>query len=133
MSLRPNIDNIVARLGHPPADDESIKAGGSPNPHRLYNIGNHKSERLDRLIDLVEAACGQPAIRINPPMQAGDMAEPFADISAIQHDLGFTPSVGIDVGVPRLVEWYGATRTRNRLNKSRIAKSRRRTARRASS
>ena len=39
-------------------------------------------------------------------MQAGDMPDTFADISAIQHDLGFAPSVGIDVGVPRFVEWY---------------------------
>lgn len=100
------VAGIIACIDHPPADDGTVKAGGSRNPHRLYNIGNHKSERLDRLIDLVEAACGKPAIRINAPMQAGDMADTFADISAIQHDLGFAPSVGIDVGVPRFVEWY---------------------------
>ena len=100
------VAGIIACLDNPPADDGSVKAGGSPNPHRLYNIGNHKSERLDRLIDLVEAACGKPAIRINAPMQAGDMPDTFADISAIQHDLGFAPRVGIDVGVLRFVEWY---------------------------
>ncbi|WP_256581656.1 NAD-dependent epimerase/dehydratase family protein, partial [Pseudomonas sp. MPR-R2A7] len=49
------VAGIIACLDHPPADDGSIKAGGSPAPHRLYNIGNHRSERLDRLIDLIEA------------------------------------------------------------------------------
>ena len=100
------VAGILACLDHPPADDGSIKAGGSASPHRLYNIGNNKSERLDRLIDLVEAACGKPAVRINMPMQAGDMADTFADISAIQGDLGFAPTTSIDVGVPRFVEWY---------------------------
>ena len=100
------VAGIVACLDAPPPDDGSVKAGGSPNPHRLYNIGNNKSERLDRLIDLVEAACGTPAIRINAPMQAGDMADTFADISAIQGDLGYAPTTSIDVGVPRFVEWY---------------------------
>jgi UDP-glucuronate 4-epimerase len=100
------VAGIIACLDHPPADDGSIKAGGSPAPHRLYNIGNHRSERLDRLIDLIEAACGKPAIRINAPMQPGDMPDTFADISAIQRDLGFAPTTSIDVGVPKFVEWY---------------------------
>jgi UDP-glucuronate 4-epimerase len=30
----------------------------------------------------------------------------YADISAIQRDLGFRPSVRIDEGVPRFVRWY---------------------------
>lgn len=104
------IDDIVAgvisALDNPPSDDGSIKAGGSTTPHRLYNIGNSKAEELGKLIDLIETACGKPALRDFQPMQPGDVPATFADLTAIQHDLGFTPTTTIEVGVPRFVEWY---------------------------
>jgi UDP-glucuronate 4-epimerase len=42
------------------------------------------------------------------PMQPGDVRDTYADISAIQSDLGFTPTISIDEGVPRFVDWYRA-------------------------
>jgi UDP-glucuronate 4-epimerase len=39
-------------------------------------------------------------------MQPGDVTETYADISAIQRDLGFEPSTTIDAGVPKFVNWY---------------------------
>jgi UDP-glucuronate 4-epimerase len=39
-------------------------------------------------------------------MQIGDVRETFADISAIERDLGFKPATTIDEGVPRFVAWY---------------------------
>ncbi len=104
------IDDIVAGVlaahDHPPADDGAEKPGGSVAPHRLYNIGNNRSEPLGRVIDLLEAATGQPAVRDLLPMQAGDVPRTYADISAIGADLGFVPTTTIDVGVPKFVEWY---------------------------
>jgi UDP-glucuronate 4-epimerase len=100
------VSGIIAALDAAPADDGSIKPGGSVAPHRLYNIGNHRAEELGLLIDLIEAACDRPATRILLPMQAGDVPETFADISAIQHDLGYQPTTAIHDGVPRFVDWY---------------------------
>ncbi|WP_380872176.1 NAD-dependent epimerase [Sphingomonas sp. DBB INV C78] len=100
------VTGVVASLDNPPSDDGAEKAGGSRSPHRVYNIGNHRSEELGKLIDLVEAACGKPAIRDFQPMQPGDVKETYADISAIQRDLGFAPTTSIEVGIPRFVEWY---------------------------
>ncbi|WP_156678984.1 NAD-dependent epimerase/dehydratase family protein [Sphingomonas profundi] len=100
------VAGIVAALDNAPPDDNAEKAGGSRSPHRVYNIGNHRSEELGRLIDLIEGACGKPAIRDLQPMQAGDVKETYADISAIQRDLGFAPATTIDTGVPRFVEWF---------------------------
>ncbi|MDB5720496.1 MAG: 3-beta hydroxysteroid dehydrogenase/isomerase family protein [Alphaproteobacteria bacterium] len=60
------------------------------------------------MIDLVEAACGRKAERILLPMQPGDVRDTYADISAIQRDLGYAPTTGIDVGVPAFVDWYKA-------------------------
>jgi UDP-glucuronate 4-epimerase len=100
------VTGVVAALDNPPLDDGEEKAGGSRGPHRLYNIGNNRSEELGRMIELIEQACGRKAERNLLPMQPGDVRDTYADISAIQRDLGFSPSTSIDVGIPRFVEWY---------------------------
>jgi UDP-glucuronate 4-epimerase len=100
------VTGIVACVDNPPPDDGEEKAGGSRSPHRLYNIGNHRSEELTRMIGLIEQACGRVAEKRLLPMQAGDVRDTFADISAIQADLGFGPATSIDEGVPRFVDWY---------------------------
>jgi UDP-glucuronate 4-epimerase len=100
------VTGIVACLDNPPPDDGAEKAGGSKGPHRLYNIGNHRSEELTRMIELLEEACGRPAEKRLMPMQPGDVRDTYADISAIQRDLGFEPKTTIDEGIPRFVDWY---------------------------
>lgn len=100
------VTGVVAALDNPPPDDGREKAGGSKGPHRLYNIGNHRSEELTRMIALIEEACGRKAERNLLPMQPGDVRDTYADIAAIERDLGFKPTTSIDEGVPRFVAWY---------------------------
>jgi len=102
------VTGVVACRDNPPPDDGQEKAGGSRSPHRLYNSGNNRSEELTRMIELIEQACGRKAERQLLPMQAGDVRDTFADISAIQRDLGFEPTTPIEQGVPKFVEWYKA-------------------------
>ncbi len=75
-------------------------------PNRIYNLGNHKSEPLLRFVELIEQACGRPAIRELAEMQPGDVKETYADIEPARRDLGFEPRVSIDEGIPRFVSWY---------------------------
>ena len=100
------IAGVIASLDNPPPDDGAVKAGGSTKPHRLYNIGNHRSEHLMTVIGLLEEATGIRATIDFQPMQAGDVPQTYADISAIAADLGYAPTTSIEVGVPRFVEWY---------------------------
>ena len=100
------VRGILACLDAPPADDGAAKAGGSIGPHAIYNIGNHRSEDLMRVVELLEQATGKKALLSPEPMQPGDVKESFADISAIERDHGFKPTTTIDEGVPRFVEWY---------------------------
>lgn len=100
------INGVVAVLDNPPPDDGLEKAGGSRGPHRIYNIGNHRSEELSRMIAVIEEACGRKAEKRMLPMQPGDVRDTYADITAIQRDLGFQPVTPIDIGVPAFVHWY---------------------------
>lgn len=100
------VAGVIACLDNPPPDDGALKAGGSKSPHRLYNIGNSRSEDLGEMIALIEKACGRPAERNLLPMQPGDVRDTFADVSAIQSDLGYAPTTTIADGVPRFVDWY---------------------------
>lgn len=97
---------VIAALDSPPPDDGEEKPGGSVAPHRLYNIGNHRSEELETLIATIEQACGREAIREFKPMQPGDVPATYADISAIHRDLGFASTTPLSVGIPKWVEWY---------------------------
>lgn len=100
------VSGVVACLDQAPADDGAVKAGGSSKPHRLYNIGNNRSEHLMKVVGLLEEACGRKAEIDFQPMQAGDVPATYADITAIQADLGYAPTTSIEVGVPRFVRWY---------------------------
>jgi UDP-glucuronate 4-epimerase len=100
------VTGVVASLDNPAPDDGAEKAGGSRAPHRLYNIGNHRSEELTRMIDLLEEACGRKAERRLMPMQPGDVRDTYADISAIQRDLAFQPTTTIAEGIPRFIAWF---------------------------
>ena len=100
------VTGVVACLDNPPPNDGSLKAGGSKGPHRVYNIGNHRSEPLMRMIGLIEQATGRTALKEFLPMQPGDVKDTYADISAINRDLGFEPTTTIDEGVPRFVDWF---------------------------
>ena len=100
------VRGVVACLDGAPADDGQEKAGGSTAPHAIYNIGNSRSEDLMRVVELLERETHRKARHDPRPMQAGDVRETFADISAIERDHGFRPETTIDEGIPRFVAWY---------------------------
>jgi len=94
------VSGVVAALDRPPRPDET------GTPHRLYNLGNHRSEPLKRFVELIETACGRKAQIQHAPMQPGDVLETFAEIEASRRDLGFEPKTPIDVGIPNFVTWF---------------------------
>jgi UDP-glucuronate 4-epimerase len=100
------VTGIVASLDGPPAKDDTVKAGGSNCPHAIYNIGNHRSEDLMRVVELLEQATGRKALIDPKPIQPGDVKDTFADITAIERDHGFKPTTTIEEGIPRFVDWY---------------------------
>ena len=80
-------------------------AAGTP-PHKIYNLGNHKSEKLTDFIATIEQALQKKAIIQLEPMQPGDVQATYADIETSRRDLGFSPETPMSVGIPRFVDWY---------------------------
>ena len=94
------VDGVLSCLDRPPGGNENGKR------HRLYNLGNHRPERLLDFIAALEAALGRKAVLELLPMQPGDVRETFADIGTSQRDLGFSPRTAIAEGIPRFVDWF---------------------------
>jgi UDP-glucuronate 4-epimerase len=80
-------------------------ASGTP-PHALYNLGNHRSEKLTDFIAEIEKALGKKAQMTMAPMQPGDVPATYADIEASSRDLGFRPTTPISTGIPKFVAWF---------------------------
>jgi len=91
------VRGILAALSHAPS--------AKPR-HGIYNLGNHRSEKLTDFISAIETSLGKKASYRFEPMQPGDVERTFADIEASRRDLGFEPRVPISEGIPKFVEWY---------------------------
>jgi UDP-glucuronate 4-epimerase len=77
-----------------------------PGVHRIYNLGNHRAERLLDFIAVLERVLGRTAKQHLMPMQPGDVVESWADIETARRDLGFEPKIAIETGLARFVQWY---------------------------
>jgi UDP-glucuronate 4-epimerase len=94
------VAGVVAALTSPLVPD----ADGLP--HRIYNLGNHRSEALLDFIAVLERSLDRKAEIEMAPMQPGDVAATFADITESRADLGFEPKTTIAEGIPQFVAWY---------------------------
>jgi len=76
------------------------------NGYQIFNLGNNKPVQLEYLISLIEKELGKKAKKEMLPMQAGDVARTFADISQAQKILNFSPKTSIETGIKNFVDWY---------------------------
>jgi UDP-glucuronate 4-epimerase len=80
--------------------------GPAVGGHEIFNIGNSNPVELSRFVAAIEAACGRKAIVETAPMQPGDVGHTFADVSKLEARYGYRPSVSIEDGIKRFVDWY---------------------------
>jgi UDP-glucuronate 4-epimerase len=105
------VEAIVRLLDAPPGADPNW-SGADPDPAtssapwRVYNIGNHTPVDVTHVVDLIEEAVGKKARRELLPMQAGDVPETFADVTALRNAVGFAPKTPVAEGVRAFVSWY---------------------------
>ena len=74
--------------------------------YEIFNLGNHKSERLMDMIAMIEKEMGTEAKKEMLPIQPGDVPESFADVDKAHEKLGYVPSTSISDGIPAFIKWY---------------------------
>jgi UDP-glucuronate 4-epimerase len=77
-----------------------------PTPHRVYNLGNNRPEKLMDMITLLEQKLGKTAVKNFLPMQPGDVYSTYADIEATTRDIGFSPKTSLADGLTHFADWY---------------------------
>lgn len=82
------------------------KKANAQEPYKLYNIGRGSPVPLLDYIGSLEEALGKKAIKELLPMQDGDVLATHADISALERDTGYKPSVSYQEGIRHFVDWY---------------------------
>jgi UDP-glucuronate 4-epimerase len=75
-------------------------------PHQLFNLGNSQPVELIHFVKMIEEALGKEADKQYLPMQPGDVASTYADISQSRQMLGFSPKVSLKEGIHSFVSWY---------------------------
>ncbi len=98
------LDRVAAP--NPAWNGEAPDPGSSSAPYRLYNIGNHRPEKLLHLIETLEDCLGRKAIKNFLPIQPGDVPATYADVDDLVRDIDFTPRTSLEQGVERFVRWY---------------------------
>jgi UDP-glucuronate 4-epimerase len=101
------IDDIIDPLLRVLVDDP--KRGR----HEIYNIGGSSPVRLMDMISALERAFGDTVEKIMLPMQPGDVSTTYADITKLNRDYGYEPTVRIDEGLQRFADWFATWRGRN--------------------
>ena len=74
--------------------------------HKIYNIGNNKTESLQDFITTIEQAIGEKAIKEMHPMQPGDVPRTFADVDELIKDYEYSPCTAISSGIDVFIKWY---------------------------
>lgn len=85
---------------------ESGSPGDSSAPYRIHNIGNGQPVKLMDFVAALENALDKTAQKNFMPMQPGDVYATYADTRSLYDATGYQPSVGVEEGVAKFVEWY---------------------------
>lgn len=93
------IDDIVAGI-------KSALFAKGLKPYELFNLGNHRPEKLMDMIKILATELGvEPKLELLP-LQPGDLTETYADIKSANKYLKFQPSTSLAEGIPKFVQWY---------------------------
>ncbi len=98
------LDNVAKP--NPAWSSDDPDSATSNAPYRLYNIGNNQPVELMKYIETLENCLGKKAQYNFLPLQPGDVPATYADIEALEKDVGYKPATTIESGIQRFVDWY---------------------------
>jgi UDP-glucuronate 4-epimerase len=73
--------------------------------YEIYNLGESKPVRLDKLIEEIEKAIGKKAVLERKAVEPGDVERTFADITKAGERLGYNPQTDITIGLKKFIAW----------------------------
>lgn len=109
------IDDIVEgviRVLDKPAVPNPDWSGNNPDPAsslapwRVYNIGNNTPVELMDYIAALERSLNRKAEMDMLPLQPGDVPDTYADVQELAREFGYKPSMPVEQGVAKFVDWY---------------------------
>jgi UDP-glucuronate 4-epimerase len=74
--------------------------------YEIFNLARGQSMELTKYIEELEKCLGKIAEKNMMPIQPGDVPSTRADISKAKEMLGYEPSISINEGVKKFVDWY---------------------------
>lgn len=77
--------------------------------YEIYNLGENATTTLQSLVEELGRLCGKEPILDRQPLQPGDVLVTCADVTRAQEALGYAPSVPVQEGLRRYVEWVHRT------------------------
>lgn len=77
-----------------------------PRLCQVFNLGNHRTETLERFISILEREVGRDAVKVMTEIAPGDVPMTYADIDHARDMLGYEPATTIEVGLRKFVAWY---------------------------
>jgi UDP-glucuronate 4-epimerase len=92
-----SISRILTKLEHEKSTTPS---------HSLYNIGEGRPVNLRDYVTILESKLHKKAIIQNEPMNPREMLVTWADCSKLFDYIGFKPSVTVNEGLDKTVEWF---------------------------
>ncbi len=105
------VEGLVKVLSSPAKSNVSWNSNNpdpssSSAPWRIYNIGNNAPVDLMDYITAIEKALGKKAKTELLPLQPGDVPDTYADVNQLISDFNYKPSMNVEEGVSKFVEWY---------------------------
>ncbi len=85
--------------------DGVVKSIDKCNGYEIYNLGEERPMRLDKLVEEIEKVLGKKAILDRKPVPPGDVKQTYADISKAKKQLGYNPDTEIAAGLKKFVLW----------------------------
>ena len=75
-------------------------------PHKIFNIGNSSPVKLMDFIGVLEKALGKKAIKEYKPLQPGDVIETYANTTALEEWINFSPNTPLNEGISKFANWF---------------------------
>jgi UDP-glucuronate 4-epimerase len=104
------VEGIVRLLFKPPTNKNELKGEANKHntiaPWQVFNIGNNDPVQLMDFIHAIEEEVNKKAIMNLLPLQPGDVAKTYADVSKLKNYVGYRPQTSIKYGINKFVTWY---------------------------